>query len=207
MRGYESERRFGVLNTTRAFLTAGILIAGGVAVVRGSDALGNVKPDTKDAMGFAAAKLHHLVPIISTDQQERDWNKQIAAKLDGKAPLSEGEAWTGLIKVVPAGETYRELLDMKTKGTPVNVRDFPGTYAPDGRLTEVIGRISQGAIITKAIIVKGTKPDSTEKGQWVAFRLGDVDKGLVFDPEGNQPNFDREMTAVIYSDFVAPVAP
>ncbi|GEM_PF-5403508 len=204
MRGYESERRFGVLNTTRAFLTAGILIAGGVAVVRGSDALGNIKPDTAAAMGFATAKLHHLIPIISSDQQERDWSEQIAAKLDRKALLSEGETWIKMVKVVPAGETYGELLDMKADGTPVNVRKFPGTYTPDGKLTYVIARISQGAVITDVIIVKGPKPDSAENGQWAAFRLGSVE-GLMFDSKGNQIYPDEKMIGAIYTDYTTPV--
>ncbi|MCL5113653.1 MAG: hypothetical protein M1372_00585 [Patescibacteria group bacterium] len=200
MRGQESGRLIGAL---RVALAAGAVVAAGGAVASGN--IGRIRQDTGAAIGSTAEHvLHRFSPLVDTDQQKRDWNRQITAKLDGETPLSEDEEWTGEFEVVPAGETYAELLDMRANGTFVNVRDFPGIYTPDSGSTNVIGQLAQGTRIRRALVVNGPKPYSRAKGKWVAFRLEDVDKGILFNPEGN---LDEKTIGVIYIDYTAPVTP
>ncbi|MCL6096153.1 MAG: hypothetical protein M1444_00505 [Patescibacteria group bacterium] len=200
MRGHESGRLIGAL---RVALAVGAVVTAGGAVASGN--IGRIRQDTGAALGSIPERaLHRFSPIVDTDQQKRDWNRQITAKLDEKAPLSEGEEWTGEFEIVPAGETYAELLDMEANRTLVNVRDFPGIYTPDSGSTKVIGQLAQGTRIRRALIVNGPKPYSRAKGKWVAFRLEDVDKGILFNPKGN---LDEKTIGVIYIDYTAPVNP
>ncbi|OGH23645.1 MAG: hypothetical protein A2958_02630 [Candidatus Levybacteria bacterium RIFCSPLOWO2_01_FULL_38_13] len=138
-----------------------------------------------------------VVSFYNENEEIRRFNEETAGKLNGTIPLGEGEKIFERVKVVPAGATYEELLKMQQEGTPVNVRDHPGTSTPTGQFTRIIGTLPQGAIIEHVVIVKGTKPHpgvSNDPAEWAAF---------VYRKPGLDPNEPGEI-GYIFGIFVKP---
>lgn len=113
-----------------------------------------------------------IVSFYNESAEVQAYNEQVAARLNGRKPLLEGEQIFEKVEVIPAGANLEELTKMKQEGTPVNVRDYPGTYTPNGHFTKIIGKLPQGTIIEQAILVRGTVPNATTPntvGDWLGF--------------------------------------
>ena len=172
----------------RNFLLAGIGIAGAGA---GIEATAHpVETTVEKVINTAATGAENikqagegLVDFYNEDPAIRQKSEEIAGKLNGTVPLSEGEQIFEKVKIVPAGDTnYSELQDMAEDKTLINVRNYPGTGTPDGRFSSIIGKLSQGTIIENVILVDGTRPHpatANEPAKWWAF---------VYRPEGSDPN-------------------
>lgn len=124
---------------------------------------------------------------INTIGRASVWNAEMQSKLlDPVRNLAPGERFYPSVKVMAAGRTYADLLDMQAARTPVNVRNYPGTVFPNGKKTEIIGQIAQGAIIYDVILTEGSQPGSPNRGLWGAFECGRTQKII---PQDGQPSF------------------
>lgn len=127
--------------------------------------------------GIGLVDINHENPAI------RQKSEEIAGKLNGTIPLSEGEQIFEEVKIVPAGDTnYSDLEDMEKNKEVVKIRNYPGTYTPDGRFSSIIGELHQGDTIKHVIYTDGTRPHpstANEPAKWWAY---------VYRPEGSDPN-------------------
>ncbi len=124
-----------------------------------------------------------LVDFYNEDPAIRQKSEEIAGKLNGTIPLSEGEQIFEEVKIVPAGDiNYSQLEDMEEGKTVVKIRNYPGTYTPDGRFSSIIGELHQGDTIKHVIYTEGTRPHpstANEPAKWWAY---------VYRPVGSDPN-------------------
>ena len=114
----------------------------------------------------------NLVDFYNEDPAIRQKGEEIAGKLNGTIPLSEGEQIFERVEIVPAGATFEERQKMEQEKTPINVRKYPGTVTPDGRFSSIIGTLPQGTIIEHVISIKGGVPHPStvnDTGDWLGF--------------------------------------
>lgn len=99
------------------------------------------------------------------------------------------------MKIVAAGATEEEKQEMIRNNTPVNVRNWPGTYTDTGQLTETLGSVPQGAVAEKVVRVPGTAPRSPEQADWF------FGSWTFTAPEGET----KIVTGVVYNIYASPV--
>ena len=157
------------------------LVASGGAIEATAHPIQNTIDTTKTTIEQGAHNVQDskeaLVSFYNKDAEIQKYNEEASARLSGKTPLLEGEQIFEKIKVVPAGENYAELLQMKDEKGLVNIRNFPSTYTPTGNPTEVLGALPQGAEITHVIRVNVYQPNSQERGEWYGFLWKSPDAG------------------------------
>lgn len=129
------------------------------------------------------------------------WAQEVKAKLDGTASLSPGERIVENVEVVAFGNTWDEPVSMKEAGTPVNVRDHPGTYYADaerpifylnGEPTRILGVVNQETRINRVLETRG----------FGAFKFADLE-GPLLDQEGHQVNLLPDKICAIWSPYLA----
>lgn len=129
------------------------------------------------------------------------WANRIRPKLEGRAFLPQGERIVENVEVVAFGNTWAQLVSMKEAGTPVNVRDHPGTYYVDaqrpiyylnGEQTRILGVVNQGTKIKRVL----------ESGGFDAFKFADLE-GPLLDQEGRQVNLLPDKICAIWSYYLA----
>lgn len=172
----------GLLAKMRNVILAGIGIAGAGAAVEAT--AHPIETTTNTAVSVSenvANGLEKLVRHYYESPAVRQISEEVAGKLNGTIPLSEGER-IEKIKLVPAGATFEEREEMKKNETLINIRNYPGAYTPDGRFSSVIGKLPQGTIIEQAILITGNVPyavNPTDTAQWWGF---------IYKEPGQDPN-------------------
>ncbi len=130
----------------------------------------------------------------------------LSGLLNGQIPLNQTEKKYPRVEVVPAGNSLAERIAMKNSGKMVNVREYPGTFLPNGVETNVVGRIPQGETLDSVILTPGAMPNSPVMGFWGALDCSkDTPNGakIIWDPNFPQPTGFRVCT--IYEDYLGPV--
>lgn len=129
------------------------------------------------------------------------WAASVRSKLDGLAYLLRGERIIENAEVVAFGNSWDELVSMKEAGTPVNVRDHPGTYYVDaerpiyylnGEPTKILGVVNQGTKIKRVL----------ESGGFGAFKFADLE-GPLLDQEGHRVDLPPDKICAIWSPYLA----
>jgi len=182
--GLEKPRQSFFSKARNIILGIGITAGTGAAV----EATAHPIEDTTNAAVQAAGDVirggEKLVDNYNEDPAIRQKSEEIAGKLNGTIPLSKEEQIFEKVKIVPAGATFEERQKMEQDGTPVNVRNYPGTNTPDGRFSSIIGELPQGTVIEHVISIKGGVPHpatANDTGDWWSFVYREPDA----DP--NQP--------------------
>ncbi|MBI2017731.1 hypothetical protein HYS92_01640 [Candidatus Daviesbacteria bacterium] len=129
----------------------------------------------------------------------QEWSSRLNSQLAGRFPLGEAEARYNELIVTSAAPTWVEKLEADRQREPVNVRNYAGTYLPNGVGTSVIGEITPGSKITGAVWTWGPMPYSPAKGRWAAFRCKNA-QGVAWRPEV-VGNLDERVCA-IFGDYL-----
>lgn len=186
----EFKAKQGLEKPKQSLLTK-VLLGLGIAGV-GAGAGAAIAPQIETATKSATSEIvegaenikrggEKLVDNYNEDPAIRQKSEEVAGKLNGTIPLSEGEQIFEKVKIVPAGATFEERQKMEQDGTEINVRNFTGN-TPRGEFGDIIGKLRQGTIIEHVISIKGGVPHpatANDTGDWWGF---------VYRPEGSDPN-------------------
>lgn len=130
----------------------------------------------------------------------------LAAQLKGHIPLNPTEKLYPKVEVVPAGNSLAESIAMKRSGQMVNVREYPGTFLPNGVETKVIGRISQKQTLDNVLLTPGAMPNSPVMGLWGAFDCSEnTQNGAKIIWDSAFPKTEGFRVCVVYEDFLSAV--
>lgn len=130
----------------------------------------------------------------------------LAAQLKGQIPLNQAEKLYPKVEVVPAGNSLAEAIAMKSSGDMVNVREYPGTFLPNGVETQVIGRISQRQTLDNILLIPGAMPNSPVMGYWGAFDCSEnTPNGARIIWDSNFPQPEGFRVCVVYGDYLKAV--
>lgn len=172
------------LSKVRNLVIGTTAVAGGAMVVEATahpvqSTIDTTKNVIENTIDNAQQAKDELVSFYNKDAEIRDYNEKVASRLAGRIPLLEGEQIFEKVKVIPAGLNLEERQKMIDENAPVNVREYPSTYAPiTGKSTDVLGTLPQGAEISHVILVKSVGPNSKEEGEWYGFLYRSPDAGL-----------------------------
>lgn len=129
------------------------------------------------------------------------WANRVRQKLEGKAFLTQEERIVENVEVVAFANTWDGFISMKETGTPINVRDHPGTYYADaerpiyylnGEQTRVLGVVNQGTKIKRVLISAG----------FGSFKFADLE-GPLLDQEGRPVNLPPDKICAIWRYYLA----
>ncbi len=155
--------------------TAATIAAGAVAAEAIAHPVENTAGNITSAVVQGAEDIKKagegLVDFYNEDPAIRQKSEEIAGKLNGTIPLSEGEQIFEKVQFGPAGATFEERQKMEREGTPINVRNYTGN-TPDGRFSTIIGSLPQGTIIEHVISIKGGvlhPSTANDSGEWWGF--------------------------------------
>lgn len=133
--------------------------------------------------------------VLGVFQEGRDnialasWTDYMRRELDSGS-FSEGEQYYPRITVADGNQGVTE----------VNIRPFPGTILPTGKLVDVLGTIKVGGEISHVVLVNGKQPGSPLPGRWAAFRCVSA-TGARWDPKSKQ-RVEEDGICAIYSLYV-----
>lgn len=119
------------------------------------------------------------------------WAQEVRPKLDGRARLSRGEEIFEIVKVIPSGDSWDELIRMKETGTSVNIRDYPGKYYINGEPVKILGVVNQGTTIKRVL-----------GESFNAFKFADLE-GPLLDQKGHPVNLPPDKICAICWDYLA----
>lgn len=153
------------------------------------------------------AQTHNIGKVIVPNDSEtgvqdlmpRLWSERIREKFDLTGKLEEGEIMLPGVEVIPNGHPSVIEEMIKTQ-EPINVRDYPDTRYGSGDDVNIVGRIPQGTMIRKALLV----PDDSFPVPFAAIKSEDI-RGPLLDDFGKEFVVESGKILAIYSYYLKEV--
>jgi|GEM_PF-6664479 len=114
---------------------------------------------------------------MARDIMPKIWAERMKIKFGGE--LGSQDKMLTNLQVIAAG-SEKEVVDMIKLKTPVNVRDYPSLGYGDGEPVSIVGKISQGTVINKALV----PPDDGYHYHFAAVQSEDI-RGSLLDAQNN----------------------